>query len=68
MGDFNIDILKFNTNKDINSYYNSLSSNFFAPYIFQPTRPISKSLIDNIFMNTIEFSSNFGNITIRLSD
>ena len=68
LGDFNIDLLKFDTSDDINLYYNNLSSNFFAPYILQPTRPISKSLIDNIFINTIEFSSYSGNLTILLAD
>ena len=63
IGDFNIDLLKFDTNEDINLYYNSLTSNFFAPYILQPTRPISKSLIDNIFLNTFEYSSFSGNLT-----
>jgi len=68
MGDFNIDLLKCNSQADISFYYNSLSSNFFAPYILLPTRPISKTLIDNIFMNTIEYQSYSGNITIQLAD
>ena len=68
MGDFNIDLLKVETHEDINSYYNCLSSNFFAPYILQPTRPVSKSLIDNIFLNTVEYSSFSGNLTIQLAD
>ena len=38
------------------------------PYILQPTRPISKTLIDNIFLNTIEYVSYSGNITIQLAD
>ena len=41
---------------------------FFSPYILQPTRPISKTLIDNIFLNTIEYVSYSGNITIQLAD
>jgi len=64
MGDFNIDLLKCNIHDDINYFYNSFLSNFFAPYILQPTRPISKSLIDNIFMNTIEYETYCGNLTI----
>ena len=45
--------------------------NYFraAPYIIlQPTRPISNSLIDNSFLNTLEYNSTSGNITIQLSD
>ena len=34
----------------------------------QHTRPISKTLIDNIFLNTIEYVSYSGNITIQLAD
>ena len=40
----------------------------FAPYILQQTRPISKSLIENIFINSIEYPSYSGNLTIQLSD
>ena len=38
------------------------------PYTLQPTRPITKSLIDNIFLNTIDYVSFSGNLTIQLSD
>ena len=68
MGDFNIDLLKNAFNEDVNTFYNSLSSHFFAPYIQQPTRPTSKSLIDNILVNSVEFPSHSGNLTIQLSD
>ena len=49
MGDFNIDLLKYESNNDSNSFYNILSSNFFTPYVLQPTRLHSKTLIDNLF-------------------
>ena len=68
LGDFNIDLLKIDKQEDINNFYQTLTSNFFAPYIMQPTRLISKSLIDNIFVNSIEYKSFSGNITIQLSD
>ena len=38
VGDFNIDLLKSNRNENINQFYNTLTSNFFALYIMQPTR------------------------------
>ena len=60
--------LKTDTRHDTNLYQNTLSSHFFLPYILQPTRPISKTLIDNIFLNTIEYLSYSGNITIQLAD
>ena len=68
VGDFNIDLLKLNLQDDVNNYYNHLTNPFFAPYILQPTRPKSKTLIDNIFLNTMENCSYSGNITIQLSD
>ena len=68
MGDFNIDLLKVETVTNVSNFFNYLSSNFFAPYILQPSRSISKSLIDNIFLNTIGYNSFSGNLTIQLSD
>ena len=67
-GDFNIDLLKSNSNENINQFYNTLTSNFFAPYIMQPTRFASQSLVDNIFINSIEYMSYSGNLTIQISD
>ena len=63
VSDFNIDLLKY-----ANEFYNTMTSNFYSPFILQPTRPISKSLIDNIFLNTLEYKSTSGNIAIQLSD
>ena len=37
-------------------------------FILQPTRLVSKILIDNIFLNTIKYPSHSGNLTIQLSD
>ena len=68
MGDFNIDLLKTNSLTYVNQFFNTLSSNFFAPYILQPTRPTSKTLIDNNFLNVIDFPAHSGNLTIQLSD
>ena len=60
--------MKVSIQNDINNFYNNLTSHFFAPYVLQPTRPRSKTLIDNIFINTVEYSSFSGNLTIELSD
>ena len=68
IGDFNIDLLKSDVHEDINNFYNTMTSYFFAPYIMQPTRPSSKTLIDNIFVNSIDYNSHSGNLTIQLSD
>ena len=67
-GDFNVDLLKIDTHSSSNKFYNSMLSNFFAPYILQPTRPVSKTLIDNIFINTIDYNSISGNFKMQISD
>ena len=67
MGDFNIDLLKIDSN-DASSFFNNVTSHFLTPFILQPTRLKSKTLIDNIFLNTIEYPSYSDNITIQLSD
>ena len=41
MGDFNIDLLKADTNDNVDKFDNNITSHFFAPYIFQPTTPKS---------------------------
>ena len=68
MGDFNINLLKIDTNSSANLFYNTMSSNFFTPFILQPTRLQSKTLIDNIFFNSLEYQSNSGNLLIEISD
>ena len=66
MEDFNIDLLKCESNKDSNSFYNILSSNFFTPYVLQRTRLHSKTIIDNKFFNSLTSFS--GNLLIEISD
>ena len=68
MGDFNINLLKSETHAGISFFYNTMLSNFFAPYILQPTRPVSKSLIDNIVFDMIDYPSKSGNLKIQLAD
>ena len=68
MGDFNIDLLKSSGDNAAGKFYNSLSSYFFTPYILQPTRLRSKTLIDNIFYNSLEYHSYSGNLLYELSD
>ena len=51
MGDFNINLMKSNSESDNLQFYNSLCSCFFTPRVLQPTRVTDKSttLIDNFF-------------------
>ena len=43
-------------------------SHFFTPYILQPTRLQSQTLIDNIFFNSLEYYSTSGNLLYELLD
>ena len=70
VGDFNIDLLKSHSKDSFGNFYNNLTSYFFLPFILQPTRVTehSKTLIDNIFFNSLEYNSCSGNITVQISD
>ena len=63
----NINLLNTDTDHHVSDFYNILSSIFFAPFILQPTRLTknSKTLIDNIFFNSVAFS---GNLNLQILD
>ena len=68
--DFNIDLLKYDTEKDSADFLNSMYAGFLFRYISTPSRvtPFSKTLIDNIFSNNIEDGSISGNIVTTIYD
>ena len=68
-GDFNIDLLQYDSNKNYQNFYNMMTSNGFLPLILQPTRIRNESLtiIDNIYTNVFNESMS-GNILIELAD
>ena len=70
MGDFNFDLLQYDTDNNSYDFLNSIVENGMLPFIHQPTRIIDSSatLIDNIFSNNIEDESISGNLFIKLSD
>ena len=71
MGDFNMDLLKTESDEKIGKYYDILSRYLFVPHITLPTRITSnsKTLIDNIFSNDLDFSIGVpGNFTFSISD
>ena len=70
LGDFNVDLLKYNKHPPANELLDSLSSHMFLPHIFQATRisTTSKILIDNTFLNVHTPSSVSGNLTSSISD
>ena len=51
MGDFNLNLLNYETHDDTNDFLNSMISYSFLPYILHPTRvtDYSSTVIDNIF-------------------
>ena len=70
-GDFNIDLLKSETNTDTKDFFDTLTSNLFVPHVTLPTRVTNRSqtLIDNIFSNNPEFENcTSGNFTFSISD
>ena len=69
LGDFNINLLNYNTHQPTNDFLDSLASNTI-PYILQPTRLTShsKTLVNNIFSNILSTKVNSGNLTATISD
>ena len=70
MGNFNMNLLNYNTNKRITQFVDELYTNSFIPYINLPTRITNQSetLTDNIFYNKIYPEATAGNITTSISD
>ena len=70
MGDFNVNLLDYGKKATVSNFQDLLSSYMFTPFILQPTRitESSQTLIDNIFLNTLEYDSISGNITSKISD
>jgi len=69
-GDFNIDLLKYDTNNKYQEFYNLMTSSGFLPMILQPTRITSETMtiIDNIYTNTFTSDSISGNILLEIAD
>ena len=51
MGDFNINLMKINSESDKFQFYDTICSYFFMPFVLQPTRVTDKwkNLINNFF-------------------
>ena len=69
-GDFNIDLLKYDSNARYREFYNLMTSNGYLPLITLPTRlkDSTQTLIDNIFTNSFTQESHSGNILIEFAD
>ena len=77
LGDFNANLMNVENNLSISNYFDTFVSHFYVPHIIYPTRiahnerynTTTKTLIDNIFSNAINYSEGFsGNITFSISD
>ena len=70
LGDFNDDLLKYDSNHDVSDFLDTMHSNLLLPDITSPTRITAKpsTLIDNIFSNFFDSSFTSGNIVTALSD
>ena len=70
LGDFNFDLLKFENHYPTNDFINIISSFCFQAHILKPTRITdhSKTLIDNIFFNSLEHFTISGNIIYDITD
>ena len=70
LGDFNIDLLKFDLHPGTDYFINTLGSFLFHPHILKPTRIThhSATLIDNIFFNSLEHHIISGNILSGITD
>ena len=70
MGDFNINLLNYESHSNTNEFINSMVSHHLLPHILQPTRVTdhSATIIDNIFTNATEYDTISGNILNQLAD
>ena len=69
-GDFNLDLMKYNTNTKSRDFNNIITSYGYLPLITQPTRisNTTSTLIDNIFTNAFTLDNESGNILIEFAD
>ena len=70
LGDFNIDLMKYETNKTVSDFLDNIYSSNLLPSITTPTRitPRSQTLIDNIFCSIISDNYESGNLLSTFSD
>ena len=67
MADFNVDLLKYDTNTDNTAFFRINALNFSSPLHFSPNT-CDNTPIDSLFSNNIEDGLISGNITTTTSD
>ena len=70
LGDFNTNLLNYDTHTQTEDFINTLNSYFFEPHIIKPSRITdhTATLINNIFFNSVDFDAISGNLTFDLTD
>ena len=70
MGDFNINLLGYETDSETNDFINTMVSHYLLPYILHRIRVTDQSatIIDNLFSNACEFETISGSIMVQLAD
>ena len=70
MGDFNIDLLNFESHPPTNEFINNMGVYRFKPHIIQPTRVTdhSATLVDHIYFNSRDHFTISGNLFSDISD
>ena len=70
MGNFNFNLLNYESNTKTNDFLNTMISHYLLPHILQPTRVTehSATVTDNIFSNNTEHNTLNGSILSRISD
>ena len=69
-GDFNLNLLNYETHTHTNDFVNSMVFHCLIPHILQPTRVTdhSATVIDNIFSNATDYETTSGNILNQVTD
>ena len=67
MGDFNINLVNYDSHPETNDFINLMVSHYLFPHILYPTRITDHStmITENIFFNTLDFGTLSGNITYQ---
>ena len=70
MGDYNLNLMNYNTHQFTNEFLDSMFSSMFVPLITRPTRITSNTatLIDNIFSNNLDNHAFSGLFLTDISD
>ena len=69
-GDFNLNLLKFGTNTEVNDFLDLVTRKWFTPHILSPTRITLQdkpSFIDNIFLNFNDMHCYSGNLIEKIT-